>query len=76
MDFENEYSIVQARDSKGELYDKKLYKKDVCCTKFEFNDSVSPEDKSFSHLIQHFEKTENVGEKTNHYIIIEGEKND
>ena len=75
MEYENEYTITKDRDKNGNIIDKKIYNKNAC-NKFEFNDIVSYEDRSFGALCAYFQLEEKVGDKVNYYIMLEGEKID
>ena len=75
MEYENEYTITKDRDKNGNIIDKKIYNKNAC-NKFEFNDIVSYEDRSFGALCAYFQLEEKVGDKVNYYMMLEGEKID
>ena len=53
------------------MYEKTIYNKN-CCDKFEFNDVVSIEDRSFGNLCAYFDLEENG----NHYMMLDGERID
>ena len=71
MEYENEFTKRTERDSEGKLYEKKIYNKNRW-DKFEFNDVVSIEDRSFGNLCAYFDLEENG----NHYMMLDGERID
>jgi hypothetical protein len=62
MEYENEFTKRTERDSEGKLFEKTIYNKN-CCSKFEFNDVVSIEDRSFGNLCAYFDLEENGRDK-------------
>lgn len=75
MEYENEYTIKKDYDRNGNQIEKKIYNK-TACNKFEFNDIVSYEDRSFGALCAYFQLEEKVGDKVNKYMMLDGEKID
>ena len=63
--------------SNNQLYEKKIYKKDTCCTDFVFDEKlISKEDCYSGVLISFFEREEEVDGKKNYYMMLDGEKYD
>lgn len=76
-DYENEYTIINTMDDYNRIYEKKIYKKDTCCTNFVFDEKlISKEDCHSGVLIQFFERQEEVDGKKNYYMMLDGEKYD
>lgn len=75
MEYENDYTTTQAYDKNGHLYEKKIYNK-TCCNQFDFDSSISAEDRDFSALVNYFQKSETEGTTTKYYMLLEGERID
>ena len=75
-DYENEYTIKNVLNN-NQLFEKKYYKKDTCCTDFVFDEKlISKEDCYGGVLISFFERQEEVDGKKNYYMMLDGEKYD
>jgi uncharacterized protein YbaR (Trm112 family) len=71
MEYENEFQEIEDYTSSGKRITKKIYNKN-CCNKFDFNDVVSIEDRSFGNLCAYFDLVENGA----HYMMLDGERID
>lgn len=75
-DYENDYT-TQNVVSNGQVYEKKIYNKNTCCSTFTFDKNlISMEDCYGGSLIQFFEREEVVDGKKNYYMMLDGEKYD
>ena len=77
MEYENEFTIKKEYDSDGREFEKKIYT-NKACDKFEYDDSISisNEDIYFDILCIYFNLKENEGQKTNYYMMLDGDRID
>ena len=76
MEYENEFTVQKQYNSEGRIMEKKVFNQKAACTNFEFDKSIPLEEYNFGALCEYFQKTETEGNKTNNYIMLDGEKID